>query len=91
MITIRNISRRKINDKNSAQENDILKKKIISKLSVSLIYKNRKKKSTTTILLKKLLIWLKPQKGFRISPFSPLINRQFRNKLLIKLKKIWNF
>ena len=31
------------------------KKKIIDRLFVSLIYKNRKKRSTTTILLKKLL------------------------------------
>ena len=36
----KNISRRKINNKNPAQENNILKKKIINKLSVPLIHKN---------------------------------------------------
>ena len=40
MTIIKNTLKREVNDKNSVQKNNILKKKIIGRLSVPLIYKN---------------------------------------------------
>ena len=88
MTITKNIPKRKINDQNPAQKDDILKKKIINKLSVPLIYKNRKKKTDDNNIIKKIINLVRTAKKILNIIIFVLDQQATQEQIINKIKKI---